>query len=453
MYDVGIIGAGPAGYVAALRCAQLGGSVILFEKENVGGVCLNKGCIPTKTLLGSIELVSSIRKAANYGIDVGSVSLNFAKMTERKKEVILKLRQGVAYLLSARKVTLLQKEAKLLSPTQIEAAGERIECKNIIIASGSRPALVPGIEFDGAGIISSDELIEISSVPESLIIVGGGVIGCEFANIFCELGAKVTIVEMMPQLLPAEDREIAKNLEAALRKKGVDIFTKTKITGVQKEDGQYRALIGEGLSVSASKILVATGRRPNLEGVGLEGAGVLFERKFIKVDSQLRTNLANVYAAGDVVGGYMLAHVASYEAIIASENIFGQSRSADYRFVPNCIYTDPEIASVGINEDKAKGENLAYNVAKFPFRALGKAHAIGKEEGFVKLIVDKEGQKILGCQIIGPHASDLIAEVTLACRCAITPKELMETIHAHPTLSEAVAEAAHKASGSPVHMI
>ncbi|MFH1406467.1 MAG: dihydrolipoyl dehydrogenase [Candidatus Omnitrophota bacterium] len=453
MHEVAIIGAGPAGYVAAIRSAQLGKDTVLIEEENLGGICLNKGCIPTKTLLASTELLSKIKNASSFGINTGSVSFDFTKMMQRKNDVVLKLREGIAYLLQARKISLLRGHARLINSTRISLDNKEIDAKNIIIAAGSRPLELPNINFDSRDILSSNDLLEINAPPESLVIVGGGVIGCEFATIFAELGTKVTVLEMTAQLIPGEDREVAKALEVSLKKKGIDIFTASSVQSAVKQEKGLCVTTSDGKKLYASKVLLSVGRKANLENMGLEEAGVATDGKFVKVNNRLETSTPNIYAAGDITGGYLLAHAASYEGVVAAENISGIKKQADYFCVPSCVYTEPGVASVGINEDKAKQQNLDYSSAKFPFKALGRAHATGDTEGFVKLIVNKKTQELLGCQIIGPHASDLIAEAALAIGASLKVKDLAETIHAHPTFSESIMETAHKIYGSPIHML
>jgi dihydrolipoamide dehydrogenase len=451
-YDVCIIGAGPGGYVAAIRAAQLGGKVCVVEKDEVGGTCLNRGCIPTKALLNAIEVLSCVRDAGEFGINVTGYSFDFARMMSRKEEVVKRLRDGIGYLFKTKKIELVKGTGKFLDPNTVEAAGRILKANSIIIATGSVPMELPFFKYDGTGILSSDDILKIPYVPESLMIVGGGVIGCEFACIFVALGTEVTIIEMLEQIVPTEDKEIAKRLETILRKKGVKILTKTKIEKIEKRADGAVAKLSDGTEVKAQTALVCVGRRPDSKDAGIENAGIKTERGRVVTDEFLRTNLPGVFAIGDVIGGYLLAHVASYEGIIAAENIFGKSRKADYTVVPNCIFTDPEIASVGLTEDKARTQGYDVKAGKFPFIASGKAQAMRKTEGFVKIVTDTKTGVILGGQIIGPHATDLIAEVAVAMGANCTAGHLAEIIHAHPTLAESIMEAAHSVNGRAIHI-
>lgn len=457
VYDIVIIGAGPGGYVAAIRGAQLGARVCVIEKDKLGGVCLNKGCIPTKALISNIELIRTLKKAEDYGIKVSGYEIDRVRIASRKDEIVTRLVRGIETLFKARSINLIKGTAKLIGENEVEVAEskEKVKAKDIIIATGSSPLELPFLKFDAKAVFSSDDLLSknetISGPARKLLIVGGGVIGCEFARIFKELDWDVTIVEMMEQLLPNMDREIAKKLEAALKKEGIRIYTGKKVEEVAREEGEITATLSDGSQVLVEKVLVCVGRRPNSAGIGLEESGIKMEKGRIIVDDTLRTNVPNIYAIGDVIGGYLLAHVASYEGVIAVENAMGKSCKVDYNVVPNCIFTHPEIASVGLTEAQARQANYDVKLGKFPFIASGKAHAMGQTEGFAKIVGDGEGN-ILGAQIFGPQATELIAEVAAAMKMGARVCDIADTIHAHPTLSEATKEAAENFYGRATHI-
>jgi len=436
-YDLAIIGSGPCGYVAGIRAAQLGLKVCIFEKDRVGGVCLNWGCIPTKALSASANALYNIERASEFGIDVKSFSLDFSKVCDRKQKIVAKLSSGVEMLLKAKKIDVIKEKAEIKSPAIIKADNLEIEAKNILIATGSIPLELPGLSFDHVNILSSTDMLELKTIPRNLIIVGGGVIGCEFASIFRAFGSEITIIEAMPQLLPNEDEEIVRKMEQIFKKRGIKVLTNTKIDKIDKD----------------SKTLICVGRLPNSKGLGIETLGIETNKGWIKTDEHFRTNTSNVYAAGDIKGGMLLAHVASREGIIAAEYMAGNSQSIDYNAIPSCIFTNPEIASVGLNEKAAKNKGLDMKVRKFLFSAIGKAHVINETDGFIKLVVDNKSDKILGCQIIGPHATDLIAEISPCIQFGITSEKLSSVIHAHPTLSEIICEVSEAAHDKAIHSL
>lgn len=423
-YDIAIIGSGPGGYVAALYAAKCGKKVVLIEKDLIGGVCLNRGCIPTKTL------IATLAEKDNLGL---------SDMVAKKDKVVTKLRSGVEGLLRARAVDIKKGEAKLIDKSTLEVASERIEAKTIIIATGSRPVELPTLKFDGKKILSSSDMLKLTEKPQHLLIVGGGFIGCEFGYLYNSLGAEVTIVEMLDRLIPVMAKDLSKAMELVLKKKKVKVLTKTKADAAFAE--------------SFDKVLVSIGRRANIENIGLEKAGIKTEKGYIAVNRFLQTNIENVYAIGDVIGGKMLAHVASHEGITAVDNILGKKKEMDYTISPDCIYTEPQIASVGLTKEQAESKGYKVKIAKFPFSACGKAQAIGKTEGFVKMVGDESTGVILGVHIVGPEATDLIAEAGLMVKFKMKAADVADTIHAHPTLSEALMEAAFVLLGKPIHTL
>lgn len=456
---IAILGAGPGGYVAAIKAAQLGAEVTIIESTEVGGTCLNWGCIPTKTLLASSEVYAKTKELDSFGIDMsGSISPNMQKILERKNKVISTQVKGIRGLFKSWGVTLKEGRGTFISPGEIkvqmkDATEETVTADAFIIATGSRPAQIPAFPFDGKNIISSTEALELKEIPKSLLIVGAGVIGCEFACIYSELGSEVTIVELMPRAVSTEDEAVSKLLEKELKKKKVKLITEIKVEKVEVKDDGVHVFLSNGKELVAEKVLVSIGRAFNTNGIGLENAGVsMGPRKEIPVNEKLQTNVPHIYAIGDVTGGILLAHIASKQGIIAAENIMGADKKFDSSVVPAAIFTSPEIGSVGLREHQAKEKGLDYKIGEFQFRALGKAHAMGEISGFIKIIAEKSSDKILGAHIIGPHASDLIHEFAVAMHGGLKVKDIAETIHAHPTLSEGLMEAAEDVHGAAIHM-
>ena len=453
-----IIGAGPAGYVAAIRAAQLGAEVSLIEEAQVGGTCLNRGCIPTKSLLASTEALSLIRRAKRLGIEVDGIKPDFTCMMERKNEVVSRVVKGVESLLKANKVKLVKGKASFLDLHKVEVktpeGKENIEGDFTIIATGSKPVLLPFIDLNHPAVLTSERALELVQIPQSLLIVGAGVIGCEFASIFGPLGTQITMVELMDTILPQEDKRISLMMKQILQKRGINIFTHTRleeITDYQKDSLTVR--LDNGEKISTEKMLVCVGRSPYTEGLGLENLDLrLDQKRNILVNERMQTNQERVYAIGDVVGGYLLAHVAFEEGIVAAENALGVDSKVDYTSIPNCIFTSPQIATVGLTLDKARERGIEAKIGRFRFSASGKAQALDETDGFVQLVVEEESGEVLGGQIIGPHAADLVHEIALAVRWELTVDEIGSTVHAHPTLSEVVMEAARKAQGKPIHM-
>lgn len=456
-FDVAVIGGGPGGYVAAIRAAQLGAKVAIIEKDNLGGTCLNRGCIPTKALVASAELVNQIKNSEAFGISVEKFSVDYKKVVDRKDEIVKGLVQGIEFLLSRHKVEVFRGAGKIIALETVEVLNQNgesttINAKNIIIATGSEPALIAALGYNGQSVITSNEALRLEEIPESLLVIGGGVIGCEFASIFNELGTKVTVVEAMPTILPLVDDEISRRMQMLLRKKGIQIQTKAMIKSVVEKDGEVVATLETGEEIRAEKVLISIGRTFNTKSLGLEAVGVEEGQKGeIVVDEYLRTNVPGIYAIGDVTNKIQLAHVASAQGLVAIEHIMGGDRKMDYSVVPSCIFTMPEVGTVGMTSQEAKAKGIKTKVGKFPFTALGKARCIEETDGNVKIITDAETDKVLGVHIFGPHATDLIAEAALAIQLGATAKQIAQTIHAHPTLAESIMEAAENVHGLSIH--
>ncbi len=454
-----ILGAGPGGYVAAIKAARLGAHVTVIEESEVGGTCLNKGCIPTKALVASSEILNKARKLEEFGIELeGKIFPNFSKIIERKNKIINTQIKGIRGLFKSWGITLREGRGVLLSPDVIEVRSgdgskEKIKSDRIIIATGSRPSQIPAFPFDGKRIISSDEALDLTDIPKSLLIVGAGVIGCEFACIYKELGSDVTIVEMLPNAVATEDIEISELLERELKKKKIKLYTNLKAEKVDIKDDGVHALLPDGKEVIAEKALVSIGRAFNSDGIGLEEIGINKGRRGeIIVNENMETNVRGIYAVGDVIGGLMLAHVASREGITAAKNVMGGDDKIDYSVVPAAIFTSPEIASVGLREHQAAERGIKVRTGHFQFRALGKAHVMGEITGIIKIVSDEISDRILGVHIIGPHASDIIHEAALAIRSGLKVRDIAKTIHAHPTLSEGLMEAAEDVRGEAIHV-
>jgi len=454
-FDVVVIGGGPGGYVAALRAAQLGASTAIVEKDRMGGTCLVRGCIPTKALLQSTELYTLARSGEAFGLVTGNVGFDWAVAQKRKNTVVDQLVKGVEGLLKAGGVTSFSGAGKLAGGGKVSVGGDTITAKDIIIATGSAISRIP---LKGAELtIDSDRILDLKEVPARLAVIGGGVVGMEFAAMFAALGTKVTVLEMLPQVLPMVDADLVAAYSKHLAGLGGVIQTNAKVTEVVKHNGALRVQFsagGEGGAVDADQVLLAVGRSPYTDGLGADAAGVKLDaRGRVVVDEHLRTTGDGVWAVGDVIGGIMLAHVASYEGVCAVENIAGHSeRVPDYHAVPNCVYTEPEIAHVGLGEKDVKEKGLQVRIGRFPFAASGRALTLGQSEGFAKVIADAETGKILGAHIVGPRATDLIAEATLAIQNELTLEQLDLTIHAHPTLPESLMEAALAAQGRAIHI-
>lgn len=459
-YKIAIIGSGPGGYVAALRAGQLGLDTVLIEKEVLGGTCLNWGCIPTKAFVRSAELFSDIQNAKDFGIKVEKAEVDFSAVVKRKDKIVSRLVRGIDHLLEREGVDQIEGEASFIDQKKLKIEKEtettEIEAENIIIATGSKASTlrIPGADLEG--ILDSRDALDLAELPESMVIVGGGVIGMEFAFIFRNFGVDVTVLEYLDQLVSGVDSEIASELNRSARRRRISVKTSSKVKEIKKSDSAYEVIYqqkNKEKSVKAEKVLMAVGRNPYTEGLKLENAGVEFSerRKSVQVNEKMETNVEGIYAVGDVTDKILLAHVASTQGVIAVENINGMDKKMNYQAVPGAIFTSPEIGTVGLTEAEAEAEGIDYKVATFPFAASGKVMAMGEREGKVKLIVEKESEKIIGAALIGIEASDLIAELTLAVNLSLTAKDLRNTIYAHPTTAEVIHEAALGLKDGAIH--
>ncbi len=455
-FDIVIIGAGPGGYVAAIKAAQMGRSVALIEKMYLGGTCLNVGCIPTKTLLANAEIMNKISKAKEYGIHVGPVTFDFAQMKSRKDQVVEKIRKGLGGLLQSNQITIIQATAEFVSPTEVKIVGTEnglIEFEYAIIATGSTPLDVPSFPCDHKNIFNSTSILELSKLPKSLAIIGGGYIGCEFASLYAEFGVKVILLEALPSILSLQGKTIAQMMTANFIKKGIEVRTNVLVEGIDSLETEVHIQIKGEPSISVEKALVSVGRKINSEGLKLEKAGIKTgEKGAILVNELMQTNVPHMYAIGDVTGHFLLAHVASHQGIVAASNCCGQEMRMNYMAVPAVVFTLPEIATVGMTKEAAEVAGYQVTAGHFPFQALGKSIAALDTEGFVEIISDKKTGQILGAQAIGHEAGTLIAEMTLAINNELTIECVADTIHAHPTIAEAWAEAALLANGTPLHL-
>lgn len=454
-FDIAIIGAGPGGYVAAIKAAQNGKNVALIEKTFLGGSCLNVGCIPTKTLLSNAAVMEKIQAASEYGITVGSVSFDYAKMKTRKDGVVEKIRKSLEGLLLSNKITILHGYAEFLSPKELKIKGEDsliIHAEQIIIATGSEPLDIPAFPCDHKRVLNSSSILEMTQLPKTLAIIGGGYIGCEFASLYAEFGVKVIILEALPSIVAFQGKAIAEALTRSFQKKGMDIQTDVFVEGIDhKEEGLEVRLKGKP-SISCDKALVCIGRKIVSGGLGLENAGVKTDEKgAIAVNDKMETNVPGIYAIGDVTGKFMLAHVASHQGIIAASNAIGQEAFMHYNAIPAVIFTTPEIGTVGMTMEEAGKAGYSPAIGKFPFQALGKSIATMEVEGFAQIVSDAKTGQILGAQVVGHDASSLIAEMALAIANELTLECITETVHAHPTVPEAWLEAALLANDTPIH--
>ncbi len=455
-YDIIVIGSGPGGYVAAIRASQLGKRVAIVEKAELGGVCLNWGCIPTKALLKSAQVFTYCKNAAHYGVAVkGEVKPDFEKIVARSRTVAETMSKGVAFLMKKNNIDILTGWGRLAGEGKVEVDGTLYETEAVILATGARPRQMPFMPVDGQHIISSKEALTLPHLPQSMIVVGSGAIGSEFACLYASLGVKVTVVEYMPQLMPLEDEEVAKTMERAFRKMRAAVMTSTTVKAVRVEDGICHVDI-EGKqgaeTLQAEVVLSAVGIKSNIENIGLEEMGIAVERDKVVVDEHYQTTAKGVYAIGDIIATPALAHVASAEAIHCVEHICGlEPEAVDYTTIPSCVFTTPEVASVGMTEQQARDKGIEYKVGRFPFTASGKATAAGDRDGFVKLIFDEQ-ERLIGAHLVGATVTEMLGEPTLAKRLGATAHSIAKTIHSHPTMHEGLMEASEAAMGAAIHL-
>lgn len=459
--DLVIIGGGPGGYIAAIRAAQIGIRATIIEKDKIGGTCLNRGCIPTKAMYKNAEVLNSLSGINKFGVHLSGYSFDMASVQERKNNIVKQIRTGTEQLIKANKIEVIKGEARFINKSilevpQPEGAAVRIKAENIIIAAGSVSPKMPEPGMDSPKVLSSDEALELDYVPKKMVIYGGGVIGVEFASIFASFGTEVTIIKYRPRLIRSLDEEVSKRLEVFFKRKKIGFETGVKVNEVA-EAGDGLKIITEtekgAKEYLCDLLLVATGRTPNIAGLNLELAGVEYDDKGIRVNSNYETTAKGVYAIGDVIGGQMLAHVASEEGKVCVENIYGIKRTVNYNAIPSCVFSFPEVAVVGLTEEAAKERGLDYIVGKSIFAGNGKAMTLEETDGFIKIIADRSTHKLLGVHIIGPHASDLIHEASLAISHGMSIEQIEETVHAHPTLAEAFWEAVMSAKGGAIHIL
>lgn len=457
--DIIIIGGGPGGYVAAIRAAQLGLTVTVVEKDKLGGTCLNRGCIPTKALYRNAEILNILENIDEFGINVSDYSIDVAKVQDRKNKIVHTLVSGVEQLLKANKVQVISGEATLKDKNTVTVKTidgvQDIIAKNIIIATGSVPYM-PSIKgSEEKGVVTSDELLEFDKIPEELVVLGGGVIGLEFAGIFNAMKTKVTVIKASTTMFPSVDSDITKRYSAYLKKQGIEVKSSVDVKSIERQGGKL-VIKAEGkkgeMSITADTILISKGRRANVKGLDIESLGIVMDKKGIRVDENLKTNIEGIYAIGDVNGISLLAHAASHQGVYAVEHIAGLTNEKYEAIIPDCIFVFPEIASVGVTEDEAKKTELQYNASKFMFGANGKALSLGEGDGFIKILSLKEDDTIIGVHIMGPHASDIIHEGALAINNKLSVEDIKKTVHAHPTLSEAFYEAALGLKNEAIHI-
>jgi dihydrolipoamide dehydrogenase len=463
-YDLIVIGGGPGGYVAAIRAAQLGKKVAVVERESLGGVCLNWGCIPTKSLLRNAEVINLLGQGKEFGFSIGDLTVDYAPAQKRSRQVSDGRVKGVGFLFRKNNITHVAGAGTLVGPRQVKVSpsGQLLEAPNIIIATGARARSLPGMTVDGQKIITSREALELTAAPKRLVVVGAGAIGMEFAYLFRSYGAEVTVIEMLPHVLPLEDDETAAEVAKGFKRRGIAMLVNTRTEAVEPDDGGVAVRVkdqgtGQEQTIQADVVLVAIGVAPNSDGIGLEAAGVATDKRgFIVVDDFMRTNVPGIYAIGDVTGKLLLAHVASAQGIVAAEHLAGHEtrpiRETDYVFMPRATYCHPQVASIGYTEAQAREKGYELKVGKFPFIANGKAQGLNEKDGFVKIIADARYGEILGAHLVGPEVTELLPELVLAHTWELTTEEIAKTVHAHPTLSEVVMEAAHAVEGHAIHI-
>jgi len=455
-----VIGSGPGGYVAAIKGSQLGLKVALIEKySKFGGTCLHWGCIPTKALLLNADLYEKVLKGKEFGILCKDINLDFRAVRARKDKIVRKLAMGTDFLMKKNKIATYRGKATLASPATIQVEGEsvsEVQARKIVIATGSEAKLFPGMEIDGRFLLTNKEILDLEAVPKSLLIVGAGAVGIEFASIFSRFGTDVTVIEMLPRILPFEDPEVSEEMKKILTRRKIKIHTETRLENIQVCEGRVQAAVtapdGETRTITADKALIAVGRAPVTEGIGLEKLGVATERGFITVSGRMETNIPGIYAIGDCVPTQQLAHVASHEGILAMRHIAGEEAGPlNYGLVPSCTYCSPEVASVGLTEAAALEKGYEVVTSKFPFAAIGKASILGENDGWVKFVCEGKHKEILGIHMIGPHVTELVGEATALIGLEAVAEDVSHMIHAHPTVSEAIMEAAHAIYGAAIH--
>ncbi len=451
-FDIIVIGAGPAGYPAAIRAAQRGKSVALIDGKEVGGTCLNRGCIPSKAMIASAEQYENIIRASQFGITTSSTSFDYAKFVERKNGVVEKIRKSLEGLIASNKITLIKGWAEFIDPHAVKVGDQKYTCGKLILAMGSEPKEIPTMPVDHKIVLDSTSLLNLNVFPKSMIIIGGGVIGCEFASMLSLLGCKVTIIEMLPRILPAECESISKAITKLFEKRGIAIHTNVSVKSVTTANNEAVVALASGEALKAEKALIAVGRSLNTQGKGIDKLGIKVDDKgIVTVNSQMQTSHADVYAVGDIASKWWLAHVGTHQGLVAADNACGIDAHMHYNAIPNVIFTHPEAASVGMSLKQAQDAGFQATVGQFPFMALGKSQAAIETDGFAQVVVDETTHQILGAQVVGHDASNLIAEMALAITNELTLECVTETIHAHPTLSEAWLEASLIAEGIPVH--
>ncbi len=457
-YDIIIIGGGPGGYVAGIRASQLGKKVAIVESTHLGGVCLNWGCIPTKALLQNAHILENVKEAKKFGINIPEYTVDWKKGIKRSRNVSKRLNKGIEYLLKKNKIDFISATGKLKDAHTVETVNkdgevDTITAEHIIIATGARSKYFPGMEPDGTQIITSKEAMVLEEQPKSIAIIGAGAIGVEFAHFFNAYGTKVSIIEALPSILPIEDEDISKELEASMKKKKIKTFTNTLVKNISKIKDAVEIETNKGEKIIADKAMIAVGVQGNIENIGLEECNIQIENGWIKTDTFMKTSIENIYAIGDVAGPPWLAHVASAEGIIAVEKICGlKPQEMKYDNIPGCTYCSPEVASVGLTEKQAIEQGYDIKIGTFPFRALGKSMATAKTEGFSKVIYDAKYGEMLGCHIIGAEATNLISEAVIARTLETTHLDILQSVHPHPTLSEAIMEATADALDEAIHI-
>lgn len=458
-FDIIVVGGGPGGYVAAIRAAQMGAKTALVERAMLGGTCLNRGCIPTKALYYSAKTLNTVRRAAAFGVNASEIGFDLAKAVERKDGVVNKLVSGVEQLLKGNGVEVVRGEAYIESAGRLRvSAGSAIElygAKNIVVATGSEPAMIPAFNIDGVNVLTSTEMLNLKKTPQSLLIIGGGVMGCEFASMFSSFGSSVTVVELLPAILSTEDKIVSRVVAKRFKETGVNVLTEVSVEGIEIIAGgnAVKTRLKDGREFITEKALVSIGRDFNSKGMGLEALGVNIERGAVVVNERMETNVKGIYAIGDVTGRMLLAHVASAHGIVAISNILGKAASMDYSCVPAGIFTDPEIGSVGLKEKEAEEKGIQVKVGRFPYAASGKALGMDETDGFVQILADPDTDRVLGASIVGAHATDLLGEVTLAVKAGVKAVDIAGAVHAHPTLPELIMEAAEDVHGMAIHKI